>query len=292
MTSVAAVSLTLAGVGTGFWIGYGQQPVLSVDTSPVSAATPVPQSIAPPSLDPAVAYDIDAIAVRVGEMQAELLRLNALGERLVRLSGLSPEEFDFTNPPPQGGAEEGPVRDYTIREIVSELGSMVSLVQDRQRKLEVMEDVIMEKGLSAKVMPSGWPVKTGYVTSTFGFRIHPIKRSRIFHDGVDFASPRGAPVIAVADGVVSFSGRKGGYGLMVDIRHVNGLVTRYAHNQDNLVKEGQMIRQGQKIATVGSTGTATGPHVHFEVIKDGKAVDPFQYIDRQASPLIASNLDD
>ena len=290
---LAVILFTLAGGGLGFWIGHYQNMTPIVDNR--AQPSLVPRSLPANSTlssAPAATEDLDVIASRVGEMQAELLRLNALGERLVQMSGLNPEEFDFTDPPPRGGAEEGPARDFTIREIASELGSMVSLVQDRKRKLEVLEDVIVDKGLAAQVMPSGWPVRSGYITSRFGFRVHPIKKKRLFHEGVDFASPRGTPIVAVADGVVTFSGRKGGYGRTVDIRHVNGLVTRYAHNQDNLVKEGQMVRQGQKIATVGSSGTATGPHVHFEVIKDGKAVDPFRYIDRQPGPVLASASED
>jgi murein DD-endopeptidase MepM/ murein hydrolase activator NlpD len=294
---LAVILFTVAGGGLGFWLGQNHSFATLVDiyANPARvqgssfAVFPGPAVSTP---DTAAVDDIDAIVARVGEMQAELLRLNALGERLVQMSGLNPEEFDFENPPPQGGAEEGPARDYTIREIASELGSMVSLVQDRQRKLEVIQDVIMEKDLTAHAMPSGWPVRSGYVSSRFGFRVHPIKKSRLFHQGVDFASPRGSPVIAVADGVITFSGTKRGYGRVVDIRHVNGLVTRYAHNQDNLVEEGQMVRQGQKIATVGSSGTATGPHVHFEVLKDGAAVDPFRYIDSQPSPVMAGTSDD
>ncbi len=294
---LAVILFTLAGGGLGFWIGHYQKPAALVDNHVPSAPAVASSlglladsSVAP--ADSATSDDINVIVARLGEMQAELLRLNALGERLVQMSGLSPEEFDFENPPPQGGAEEGPVQDYTLREIASALGSMVSLVQDRERKLGVIEDVIMEKDLTAQVMPSGWPVRSGYITSRFGFRIHPIKKARIFHQGVDFASPRGSPVIAVADGVISFSGSKGGYGRTIDIRHVNGLVTRYAHNQENLVKEGQLVRQGQKIATVGSSGTATGAHVHFEVIKDGKTIDPFLYLDRRANPVVAGTSGD
>jgi hypothetical protein len=289
ITLLAVTLFTVAGVGLGFWIGHYQNLTTLVDNYAQPAAAPrsSPAHL-PPASEPPAADDLDAIAARVGEMQAELFRLNALGERLVQMSGLNPEEFDFDNPPPRGGAEDGPARDFTIREIASELGSMVSLVQDRKRKLEVIEDVILDKDLTAKVMPSGWPVRSGYITSGYGFRVHPVKKKRLFHEGVDFASPRGTAIVAVADGVVTFSGRKGGYGRTVDIRHVNGLVTRYAHNQDNLVKEGQMVRQGQKIATVGSSGTATGPHVHFEVLKDGTAVDPFRYIDRQPRPVVAA----
>jgi murein DD-endopeptidase MepM/ murein hydrolase activator NlpD len=224
------------------------------------------------------APDLDALTARLGDMQAEIIRLNALGERLVQMSGLNPDEFDFQDPPPQGGPDDGsPVRDYTIREIASELGSVVSLLKDRKRKLEILEEAIMEKDLTAQSVPSGWPIRSGYITSNYGMRVHPTKRRRIFHQGVDFAAPRGTPIVAVADGLVVFSGKRSGYGQMVDIRHVNGLVTRYAHNQTNLVQEGQRVRQGQKIATVGSTGTATGPHVHFEVLKNGQHQNPIRY---------------
>lgn len=285
---IAVTLFTLAGAGLGFSMGkYLNLPTLA-DTLPrqTFADTLSADSASSPS-DPDPTGDLDAIVARLGEMQAELLRLNALGERLVEMSGLSEEEFDFANPPPRGGAEDGPVRDYSIREIASELGSMAMQIQDRQQKLEILEGVVMEKERTAKVVPSGWPVQSGYITSRFGFRIHPIKKTRLFHQGVDFASPRGSPVVAVADGVVTFSGRQGGYGRMVEIRHVDGLVTRYAHNQENLVRDGQLVRQGQKIATVGSSGTATGPHVHFEVLEGGKAVDPFRYIERKPRAILA-----
>jgi murein DD-endopeptidase MepM/ murein hydrolase activator NlpD len=210
------------------------------------------------------------------------------------MSGLNPEEFDFQSPPPQGGPDEGsPVQDYTIQEIASELGSVVSLLKDRKRKLEILEEAIMEKDLTVQSVPSGWPVRSGYITSNYGMRVHPTKRRRIFHEGVDFAAPRGTPIVAVADGVVIYSGTRSGYGRVVDIRHVNGLVTRYAHNQANLVQEGQRVRQGQKIATVGSTGTATGPHVHFEVLKNGQHQNPLRYAGDTPSrgPAIAADVD-
>jgi murein DD-endopeptidase MepM/ murein hydrolase activator NlpD len=272
----------VAGGGIGFWIGrYAELPDL--------ALTPITPALA--ALDPSdpsrltgesSAPDLDAFTARLGDMQAELIRLNALGERLVQMSGLNPDEFDFLNPPPQGGPDDGsPVRDYTIREIASELGGVVSLLKDRKRKLEILEEAIMEKDLTAQSVPSGWPVRSGYITSNYGMRVHPTKRRRIFHQGVDFAAPRGTPIVAVADGVVAFTGKRNGYGNTVDIRHVDGLVTRYAHNQANLVQEGQRVRQGQKIATVGSTGTATGPHVHFEVLKNGEHQNPIRYAGRK-----------
>jgi hypothetical protein len=275
---LAVLMFAIAGGGIGFWIGrYADLPSLALTfPTPVPAVFDTSDPI-PPSAESS-SPDLDALTARLGDMQAELIRLNALGERLVQMSGLNPDEFDFQNPPPQGGPDDdSPVRDYTIREIASELGGVVSLLKDRKRKLEILEEAIMEKDLTAQSVPSGWPVRTGYITSNYGMRVHPTKHRRIFHQGVDFAAPRGTPIIAVADGLVVFSGKRSGYGRMVDIRHVNGLVTRYAHNQANLVQEGQRVRQGQKIATVGSSGTATGPHVHFEVLKNGQHQNPIRY---------------
>lgn len=277
---LAIVSFAFAGAGLGWWIGQyaNRLPFADPPRSAPAFASALPPTNAAASSASRVHQTVDAIVSRLGDLQAELLRLNALGERLVGMSGLDPEEFDFANPPPQGGPELGPVRDYTIKEIASELSSVAGMIQDRQRKLDVLEDVLANKDLTARALPSSWPVRTGYVSSNFGFRIHPVKKVRLFHEGIDIACPRGTPILAVAEGVVAFSGRRNGYGRVVDIRHPDGLLTRYAHNTANLVKEGQRVRRGQTIASVGATGTATGPHVHFEVHKDGKVVNPMPYL--------------
>ena len=280
----AVLLFAVAGGGIGFWLGrYADLPSLDTAQAATSSlSAPSPDAVQP--VEAATTPDVDAFTTRLGDLQAELMRLNALGERLVEMSGLNPDEFDFQNPPPQGGPDDGsPVRDYTIREIAQELGSVVSMVKDRKRKLEILEETISEKDLTAKSTPSGWPVRVGYITSNYGFRIHPIKHRRIFHQGVDFAAPTGTPIVAVADGLVTFSGKRSGYGRIVEIRHVDGLVTRYAHNQANLVQEGQRVRNGQKIATVGSSGSATGPHCHFEVLKGGEHVNPIRYAGRNAT---------
>ncbi|NVZ10817.1 M23 family metallopeptidase [Allochromatium humboldtianum] len=276
----AVSSFALAGVGFGFWIGD-------------RAGAPDRASIAmePASVNPSAtdSDEIGAIAARLGEMQAELLRINALGERLVQVSGLDPHEFDFVNTPPRGGPETAMARDYTIKELADELSTLVVLVQDRERKLDRLADRVLEqRPRTAGAQLSGWPVRSGYISSPYGFRVHPVRNKRQFHEGVDFAAKRGSPVLAVADGIVVFSGRRNGYGNVVDIRHRDGLVTRYAHNTANLVREGEMVRQGRQIATVGSTGTATGAHVHFEVIRNGRAVDPMPYLRSRPTQRLAS----
>ena len=226
---------------------------------------------------------LDAFAGRVGAMQAEILRLNALGERLVEMAELDAEEFDFENPPPVGGPEDiwETTNQTSLAELAGELTDMLGLISDRKRKLKQLERAIMEIDLKEHATPSGWPVRSGYITSKFGYRKHPIRRKIHFHTGVDFASKRGTPVLATADGVVVYSGWKSGYGRLIEVRHMDGLVTRYAHNQKNLVKQGEMVKKGQTIAELGSSGRSTGPHVHFEVHKDGEAVNPLHYVDTE-----------
>jgi len=222
---------------------------------------------------------LDAFAARVGEMQAEILRLNALGERLVDMADLDSEEFDFESAPSVGGPEDAGVASATsLDELMGDTTDMVALISDRKRKLEQLEQSIMEKDLEKQATPSGWPIHSGYISSKFGYRRHPVGGRTRFHSGVDFASKRGTPVHATADGVVVFSGWRSGYGRLVEIRHMDGMVTRYAHNQNNLVAEGEMVEKGQVIAKLGSTGRSTGPHVHFEVRIDGQAVNPLKYI--------------
>ncbi|QIK38371.1 peptidoglycan DD-metalloendopeptidase family protein [Caldichromatium japonicum] len=265
----AVSSLVFAGVGFGFWIGDRLNP------SPTNLAL----RSNPGAQSADHSHPVQDLAAQIGEMQAELMRINALGERLARMSGLDPQEFDFGNPPPRGGPETGPTRDYTIKELADELARIADLVQDRERKLDRLADRIIEQRPSTlTAFPAGWPVRSGYISSTYGFRIHPVRHVRQFHSGVDFSSPRGSPIYAVADGIVVFSGWRNGYGKVVDIRHRNGLVTRYAHNSSNLVEEGAWVRQGQQIATVGTTGTTTGPHVHFEVIRNSQTLDPMLYL--------------
>jgi len=221
---------------------------------------------------------LDALSARLGQMQAEVLRLNALGARLVQMAKLSEEEFDFENPPALGGPEPSDIATTMTPELTEEMNRLFSELRDRDRKLTLLEDLIMERDLQEQIMPAGSPVRSGYITSLFGYREDPVNGRRSLHRGVDFAGKRGTDILAVADGLVVFSGRRRGYGNTVDIRHGNGLVTRYAHNQKLLVKEGDLIEKGQVVAKLGSSGRTTGPHLHFEVLDNGEQVDPMHYV--------------
>ncbi|MBN1238374.1 MAG: M23 family metallopeptidase [Gammaproteobacteria bacterium] len=223
---------------------------------------------------------IDALALRLGQMNAHVVRLDALGARLTQMAGLDDGEFDFTSPPALGGPEElvGDAEQLSLGSVMTSLDALSEQLEDRGRQLDVLEDFLLNRKLADEVHPEGRPVKSGYISSTFGHRSDPFTGRRAFHKGIDFAGREGTEVIAVASGVVSWSGKRYGYGQLVEINHGNGYVTRYAHNSDNLVSVGDTVKRGQIIARMGGTGRATGPNLHFEVLRDGSAVDPLSYI--------------
>ncbi|MBK1616971.1 peptidase M23 [Lamprobacter modestohalophilus] len=225
--------------------------------------------------------ELDSIAIRVGQLQAEVLRINALGQRLVEMSGLDVDEFNFLQPAPSGGGpEKVNLRENKVDEVAQDLAKVLAELGDRKRKLVLLETLIMERDLKSHTIPDGWPLTTGgVVTSTFGMRRHPISGRRSMHKGIDISGKHGSDIVAMADGLVIFSGRKTGYGKIVEIRHPDGLETRYAHNSSNIVNKGDLVTKGQVIAKLGSTGRSTGPHVHFEVRRDGEALDPMRFLD-------------
>ncbi len=229
-------------------------------------------------LEQETAANLDALAIQVGNIRGQAMRLDALGERLVDQGGLDAGEFDFSAIPAVGGYGDGLGKSQTVAEITAELESVARLLQDRESKLDLLQDMIMNRELRKEITPSGFPVKQGYVSSGYGSRIDPFSGKKKSHKGVDFAGKPGTDVIAVAAGVVIKSERHRGYGNMLELRHPDGYVTRYAHNKENLVKEGELVEKGQIIALLGSTGRSSGPHVHFEVRKNGRTVNPSRFI--------------
>lgn len=272
--------VALAAGGAGFWYGQihytGQAPAVSTVAALGAMFQRERQALEETKRESLSGLDV--LGGRLGQMQAELLRLNALGGRLVQMAGLSEEEFDFDHPPALGGPEPAATTQTTGAELTEEMDRLFSELQDRDRKLTLLEQLIMERDLEEQIMPAGSPVLSGFITSKFGYRKDPINRKGSFHRGVDFAGKRGSPIVAVADGLVIQAENRSGYGRTVEIRHGNGLVTRYAHNQKLLVQEGDLVKQGQVIATLGSSGRATGPHLHFEVLDDGVQVNPMTYV--------------
>jgi murein DD-endopeptidase MepM/ murein hydrolase activator NlpD len=226
---------------------------------------------------------IDALALRMGELNANVIRLNALGSRLTGMADLEDGEFDFQNPPALGGpAETGEVAADApaghLPDLLSDFDLLAATLDDQEQQLAALEGLLRDRRLHDRVFPSGRPVNSGWISSFFGKRSDPVSGKSSWHRGIDFAGKYGNDVIAVGDGVVSWSGERYGYGNLVEIRHGSGYVTRYAHNQENLVAVGEQVDQGQKIALMGSTGRSTGPHVHFEVWRNGQPVDPTKYV--------------
>jgi hypothetical protein len=226
---------------------------------------------------------VNALASRIGTLNAHLIRLDAMGRRVTDLAGLDRGEFDFDVPPPVGGPDDGefPGGTMEVPELTAALDALETQIVDRQRQLTALESLMSTRSLGERVIPGGWPVVGGWISSRFGYRSDPFHGRGAFHAGVDFAAPPGTKVIATGPGVVSFSGYKQGYGNVVEITHPTGFLTRYGHNARNLAREGQTVQKGEPIAVIGSTGRSTGVHVHFEVERDGKTVNPTQYLSAQ-----------
>lgn len=222
---------------------------------------------------------LDTLGRQVGALQAETTRLDALGQRLIDAAGLDDGEFDFSRPPPQGGlAPSGIGPDAPPIDLNRVLDQLSAKLDRDKQQLNVLERIIANRKLKRITYPSGWPTLGGWISSPYGYRRDPINGQREFHSGIDIANRYGAPVRAVAAGVVTRAESAGGYGLLVEITHGNGYTTRYAHNSAMLVKVGDKVKKDQVIARVGSSGRTTGPHLHFEVFKDDHTVDPRQYL--------------
>ncbi|HXR92326.1 MAG TPA: M23 family metallopeptidase [Steroidobacteraceae bacterium] len=222
---------------------------------------------------------VDAMAVRLGAMNAHVIRLDALGKRLTEMADIDNREFDFDSDPPTGGPEsDGEGVSAQIPDLTTLIDRLDKRVELRDSQLSALENVILARDLKKQIHPEGRPVNQGFISSYFGEREDPFTGREAYHKGVDFAGSAGEDVVAVAAGVVTWSGERSGYGNLVEINHGDGYVTRYAHNERTLVKVGDTVKRGETIALMGSTGHSTGPHVHFEVLRNGRQVDPLSFI--------------
>ncbi|HFB65066.1 MAG TPA: hypothetical protein ENJ60_05935 [Aeromonadales bacterium] len=225
---------------------------------------------------------LDEITRRVGIVQSEVLRINAVGKRLLEVAGIDASEFDFDSIPSVGGPEKNALMQQQDKVALDRILDKVEQnLQNKRQQISILESVLLNREMDIASYISGRPVKKGWNSSQFGKRIDPFTGNAAWHEGMDFAGKLGDPVVATAAGVVSFVGKKWGYGLTVEINHGNGIKTRYGHNLEVLVKPGQVIAKEQVISKMGSSGRSTGPHVHYEVLKNGKPVDPKKYVWRR-----------
>lgn len=249
--------------------------------------------------------NLDVMARKLGEMQAKMVQLEAMGDRVSGLAGLKPQDLQDIKPAngakpqdgkggtPAGAGSGGPYVPAAVADIRSpaDLDRMLRAIdQEADRHSDVftlIESRLFEKRLQALMVPSTLPVVNGAVGSGFGFRVDPFTGRSALHTGLDFPADTGTPIVAAAGGVVVTARPHPAYGNMVEIDHGNGLVTRYGHTSRMLVHEGDLIKRGQHIADVGSTGRSTGPHLHFEVLVEGVQQDPSKFLAGQAAATVA-----
>jgi murein DD-endopeptidase MepM/ murein hydrolase activator NlpD len=222
--------------------------------------------------------NLNALAAKVGELQARIMRLDAFGERLAKAAGIKPTEFRFDEKPGQGGPAPSPGRELSMQEFQQMLSEISRVLDDRSDKLGVLDSFLMDDRLARKTIPTTLPVVMGYYSSNYGYRLDPITGRSTFHTGVDLIAVPGTPVLAAAGGVVAVSSYNSEYGNQIDVDHDNGLTSRYAHLSKSLVKVGDVVMKGQVIANVGSTGRSTGPHLHFEVREKGIPLNPNKFL--------------
>lgn len=222
--------------------------------------------------------NLNAMAVKLGEMQARMMRLDALGDRVSGLAGIKPQEFDFKSPPPRGGLAPADARALTMSELRSELDRVALDVEHRSDFLNAVETELINATLKSKMMPTIQPVDVAYNASGFGLRLDPFTGAQAMHQGIDFVAMPGTPIVAAAGGVVIASEWHHDFGNMIEIDHGNDITTLYAHASRVFVRVGDVVKRNQHIADVGSTGRATGAHLHFEVHVKAVAQNPDKFL--------------
>lgn len=237
-----------------------------------------------------VREDVALMTLKLGDMQARIMRLDSLGQRVQQLAGVSPETFNFNEIPGRGGLQSigtyrDSERDISLHELRQVMDALDSGLEHRADYLSAVESALMERRESLRQISAIHPVSGAINSSPFGLRADPFTGQTAFHEGMDFAAPEDAPIVAAAAGIVITAGQHEQYGNMIDISHGNDIVTRYAHAARLRVRRGDIVRQGQHIADVGSTGRSTGTHLHFEVLVKDLAQDPQALLAGGSEPL-------
>lgn len=264
----------LALVGVSAWGGY----VTGQASNPASAAASAAKErgTAPPRSEARLA----ALAEQLGYLQAHVARLEVLGAELAREAGVEDSELYKAQSGGQGGPYDPIVEALDTQTLVEGTERLSARIAEREARYRALRDQLERRRAERRTKPQGWPIDHAWLSSEFGERTDPITGARAFHSGIDFASVVGEEIVATGDGVVVFSGWKPGYGRTVEVAHGNGYRTRYAHNKKNVAQVGDRVSRGDVLAKIGSSGRSTGPHVHFEVHRDGEPVNPRQYVNQ------------
>ena len=282
LLSLCCLGLPLGLVAVGYQLGGADETASVRDASLDGLADELEeQAREVAALKAEAQRRLQAVTMNVAELQARLVRLDALGEHLTQVAGLDDGEFDFSQLPALGGPlTDAVVPNFKMDEVSYDLEDFETRLANREQQLDILQHLLKHRTVEEQSWLSGRPVDWGWVSSPYGKRTDPFTGAPAFHKGVDIAGKDGSNVLAVAAGVVTWTGTRSGYGEMVEITHSDGFVTRYGHNKENLVAVGQLVKKGETIALMGSTGRSTGAHVHYEVYKHGRPVDPSSYLRR------------
>ncbi|MBM7332345.1 MAG: peptidoglycan DD-metalloendopeptidase family protein [Alcanivorax sp.] len=280
LLAVLMVVPVLVGVGA-YWVSYRWAPPSYTDAVAARFQDHLDaQAHEVSELKRLSEEQIRALTLKLADAQARLTRLDALGERLVDVAGIDSEEFDFGGGMAVGGPETEEGSAFTPPSFLEELSALTETLERREQQLNILENLLADRHLESETFLAGRPIVHGWMSSRFGRRADPFSGKLAWHGGVDFAGKDGSDVVATAAGVVTFAGERTGYGKLVEINHGNGISTRYGHAKEVRVNVGDIVRTGDVVALMGSTGRSTGPHVHYEVLKDGRQVNPHPYIYR------------
>jgi len=227
---------------------------------------------------------LTALTIKLAELQSHVLRLNALGGRLAETANIPEQEFDFNKLPPSGGpsATRSDASIKSFAQLLAEISQLEKSLDHKENQLTMLESLTIGHHIENTRYLSGRPITKGWLSSYFGIRKDPFNGKPSMHKGIDFAGKEDGDIIATASGVVSWADDRYGYGLLIEINHGDGLKTRYGHNKTLLVNIGDVVVKGQVIARMGSTGRSTGPHVHYEVLRNNKQIDPIKFVYRKA----------
>ncbi|MCH8492761.1 MAG: M23 family metallopeptidase [Idiomarina sp.] len=227
--------------------------------------------------------ELTAMTMKLGELQAQIMRLEALGQRLASAAQVDTSEFNFNQGLPVGGPDqvlgEWPV--VNDHQLLTDIDSVLEQLASRQKQLRLLESVMLNHHIEEERFIAGRPIQEGWLSSQYGLRKDPFHGNPSMHRGIDFAAPEGTPIIATGAGIVTFAGRRAGYGKLVEIDHGAGIRSRYAHMRVINVQVGDVVTRGQQIAEVGTVGRSTGPHVHYEILENGQHVNPSRFVFRQ-----------
>jgi murein DD-endopeptidase MepM/ murein hydrolase activator NlpD len=226
---------------------------------------------------------ITALTIKLAELQSQVLRLNALGDRLADVANIPAEEFNFKQLPASGGPTSNTflVNDKTLEQLFIEIEHFESKISYEEKQLQMLESLTFGHHIQNSGYLSGRPIAKGWLSSYYGVRKDPFNGKATMHKGIDFAGKENTAIIATASGVVTWASTRYGYGNLIEINHGDGLMTRYGHNKNLLVNVGDVVNKGQKIARMGSTGRSTGPHVHYEILRNNKQIDPIKFVYRK-----------